>query len=354
MSGKLGSTSVVDGYGIELDVAVDGERRGAALHAVAVALEVDAPELVGDELAVVGVERRVRVEMDHGRRAAVRGREHQRVDGDLALLEVPVRPHRAVADDVARRRVMSIVSGMPSMRPEPRGPGPGRDDDLLADLDRILRSSRLPRRSRRRVTSKPVTSTPFEHRDPFAEALVAQAEHGLDVEREAALVLVEADGHALRAPVGEERLHVRVDLGLADDQLRAVADPLLPLECSREIGLLHLRAECDVADRVVVVRSGIRLPHLDARLHELAHRRLEVVVADDAARDPGCAGAGLGLVDDDDVGARAGAPCTKLLGEVVGGRQSVDAGADDDVWSLLRSRHLLPPDQHCCRWVDGR
>ena len=124
---------------------------------------------------------------------------------------------------------------------------------------------------------------------------------------------------------------MRVDLGLAGDELGAVADPLLALEGRGEVRLLHLRAQRDVADRVVVVRGGIRLPDLDARLHELAHRRLEVVVADDAAGDARGAGARLRLVEDDDVGARAGAAGAKLLGEVVGGREPVDAGADDDV-----------------------
>jgi len=54
------------------------------------------------------------------------------------------------------------------------------------------------------------------------------------VEGEAALVLVQARGHALCAPIGKERLHVRVDLGRADDQLRVVADALLPLVEERQ------------------------------------------------------------------------------------------------------------------------
>ena len=98
---------------------------------------------------------------------------------------------------------------------------------------------------------------------------------------------------------------MRVDLGRACDELGAVADALLALERLGEIRLLDLRAQCDVADRVVVVRRGIRLPDLDTGLHELAHRRLEVVVADDAAGDAGCPCARLRLVEDDDVGARA-------------------------------------------------
>ncbi len=122
-----------------------------------------------------------------------------------------------------------------------------------------------------------------------------------------------------------------VDLRLADDQLRAVADPLLALEDGDEVGLLHRGAERDVADAVVVVRLRIGLPDLDARLHQLAHRRLEVVVADDAARDPGGARAGRRLVEDDDVAAGSDAPPLELAREVIRGREPVHPGTDHDV-----------------------
>ena len=161
------------------------------------------------------------------------------------------------------------------------------------------------------------------------------------VEREAALVLVQAHGHALRAPVGEEPLHVRVHLGLAEDQLGAVADPLLALVGLRQVGLLHRRAERDVADRVVRVRRGIGLPDLDARLHQLAHRGLEVVVADDAAGDAGRTRSRVRLVEDDDVRSRAELARAELLREVVRGREAVDAGADDDVRRGLRNAHRI-------------
>ena len=47
-----------------------------------------------------------------------------------------------------------------------------------------------------------------------------------------------------------------VDLALADDQLGAVAEPLLTLVGGGQVALLHRRAEGDVADRVVGVRRG--------------------------------------------------------------------------------------------------
>ena len=149
---------------------------------------------------------------------------------------------------------MSIVSGMPSSDQNLAAHGPGAMTTCSpTSIGPALVSTADTEPSSR--DTKPVTSTPSSDGDSLGEALVAQPEHGLDVEREAALVLVEADGHALRPPVGEERLHVRVDLGLARDQLRAVADPLLALVGRGEVGLLHGCTERDVADRVVVVRG---------------------------------------------------------------------------------------------------
>ncbi len=135
-----------------------------------------------------------------------------------------------------------------------------------------------------------------------------QAADRVHVEREPALVLVQADGDSLRAPVREQRLHVRVDGVGPDDELGVVADALLPLVCRGQVGLLDRCAERDVADGVVGVRGRIGLPHLDARLHELAHRRLEVVVADDAAGDSGRPGARLRLVEHDDCPRPSRAP----------------------------------------------
>ena len=134
----------------------------------------------------------------------------------------------------------------------------------------------------------------------------------------------------LRAPVREQLLHVRVDLGLAEVELRAVADPLVALEDLLEVALLHLRPERDVADAVVVVGLGVRLPDLDAGLHQLAHGGLEVVVADDPAGDPRRARSRCRLLEHDHVGSRALPALPELDGEVVGGREAVHAGADDD------------------------
>ena len=264
----------------------------------------------------------------------------QRVDADLALLQVPVRPHRLVARDVARRRVHVDRVGQPEHAPELPRPRAWRDDDLLSHLDAAGRGlDGGDRAVRALVEARDLDAA--DDRDARLAALAVQALDGVHVEGEPALVLVQAHGHALRAPVREEPLHVLVDLGLADDQLGAVPDPLLALERGGEIRLLDGRAERDVADGVVGVRLGIRLPHLDAGLHQLAHRGLEVVVADDAACDSGRAGTGVRLVEDEHVPARAEPPRGQLLREVVGGRQAVDPGSYDDVLRPAGQIHVI-------------
>ena len=109
---------------------------------------------------------------------------------------------------------MSIVSGMPSIAQKRAAHGPGAITTCSPTSIGAL--ARLDSGDRAVVARGEAGDLDaLEHRDALGEALVPQPEHGLDVEREPALVLVQADRHALRAPVGEERLHVRVDLGLA-------------------------------------------------------------------------------------------------------------------------------------------
>ncbi|CAB5032386.1 unannotated protein [freshwater metagenome] len=90
-------------------------------------------------------------------------------------------------------------------------------------------------------------------------------------------------------------------LCLAGVQLGVVADPLLALKDLFKVAALRLRPKRDVAGAVVVERLGVCLPHLDAGCHQLGHRRLVVVVANDAAGDAGCARPDAALVDDENL-----------------------------------------------------
>src|SRR5262245_38538660 len=65
--------------------------------------------------------------------------------------------------------------------------------------------------------------------------------------------------------------------------------------------------------------------------HQLAHRGLEVVVADGPARDAGRARAGRALAEDQDVLAAAQPARSQLTAEMPGRGESVDACADDHV-----------------------
>jgi hypothetical protein len=76
--------------------------------------------------------------------------------------------------------------------------------------------------------------------------------------------------------------------------------------------------------------------------HELAHRRLEVVVADDTAGDAGRPGAHAALVEDDDVLATAEAAAAELGREMPCGGQPVDTRTDDHVPAVIRN-HRVPP-----------
>ena len=111
---------------VELDVAVDGQRRRAALDAVAVALEVDAPELVRDELTVVRVERRVGVEMDH------RGAPPSVVANTSGSTVISPSwrfqyVHIGRSGHLAGRSADVDPLGQPEQRPEPLRPRAGRD-----------------------------------------------------------------------------------------------------------------------------------------------------------------------------------------------------------------------------------
>ena len=143
--------------------------------------------------------------------------------------EVPVRPHRLVADDVAGRQVDVDLRGEPEQRPELLRPGARRDHDLLADRDPALIGLDGGDRVVRGELEARHLGVGVDL-DALGEALVPKTGDRLHVEGEATLVLVQADGDALGAPVREQLLHVRVDLGLAEVELRAVADPLVALE----------------------------------------------------------------------------------------------------------------------------
>ena len=81
-----------------------------------------------------------------------------------------------------------------------------------------------------------------------------------------------------------------IESSRAFDEDRGIADRLLLLVDRADLLVHHLRADLHVADGMVAEGLHVALPDLDALRHQLAHRRLEVVVADHAAGDAGSAG----------------------------------------------------------------
>src|SRR5262249_53007690 len=110
----------------------------------------------------------------------------------------------------------------------------------------------------------------------------------------------------------------------------------------RDVLVHRRRGDLQVADRVVGERLRVRLPHADRVRHELAHGRLEVVVADDAAGDAGRAGAHPPLVEDEDVLAAAEPTAPQLAREMPRGGEPVDTCANDHVPAVTRN-HEVPP-----------
>ena len=118
----------------------------AALHAaeMEVGLVIEAPQLVGDQLAVaVGIERRVGVDMDHRRHPAVIGLLHIRIDAERAFL-------RGTSSSTSRTSSCTLPSRpLIVMRlrqlehvPDRVDPGADADDDIVAgDRPRLVLSA---------------------------------------------------------------------------------------------------------------------------------------------------------------------------------------------------------------------
>ncbi len=328
---------------VHLGELLEGDRRGAALDGVLVRLDVDAPRLVGDEAPAVVQQRRGAVDVQDRRRGARGRHEGGGIDVDLALLQVPGRPHRHVVGDGAVGLAHVEGVGLAEHLPQVGDPRADGDHDLL-DLDRAPVCAH--RGDGAGLVA--VEADDLDARGDLGARRLGEAGQALDrraVVGEAARRLVQADRQPARPPVREQRAHVGVHRRLADDQLRGVAEALVPLEDLLQVGLLVLRTERDVPARVVTQGLGVLLPDLHAGGHQLAHRGLEVVVAHDAAGDAGRPRGHPGLVDHEHVGA--------ALRQVPGGGEAVHPRSDDEHVGLGRDgrRHGVPPERTSVRRV---
>ncbi len=150
-------------------------------------------------------------------------------------------------------------------------------------------------------------------------------------------------GDASCLPVVEQKPHVAVGGGGPVDEFGLIADRALLLVDRGDVLAHAFGTELEVTDRMIAEGFGVALPHLDGVRHELAHGRLEIIVADDATGDARGAGADHALVHDDNVFAGPSSALLEKLGEMVGGGEPVNPGTDDGEFGRARERHTSRP-----------
>src|SRR4029079_9555042 len=165
----------------------------------------------------------------------------------------------------------------------------------------------------------------------FVFRLRRQAANRADVVRVATLLLVQHRRASGCLPVIEHVEQVALTVGLSLDQHGGVANGLLLGVDLRHVFGHRLRGNLQEADRMVGERVGVALPYGHRMRHQLAHRGLEVVVADGAAGDAGRTRAGSALIEHEDVLAPAQSAGSEFPGQMPGRGQAVNARADNDV-----------------------
>ena len=248
------------------------------------------------------------------------------LDAKRSLLEGPVLPgrfddHLTVDEDL---RLFWKVEHAPEMR-HPRS----------GTYDNVVTRDGAPVGDDRRDGPTPQFDVAnlglADDLNPFGQCFGSETIERRLIEGEATLVLVEHAGDSLGAPVVEHRLHVGVALFSAFDERRWVADCLLLLVDRPHVFVHALVRDLHVADWVIGVGLRVALPHRHGVSHQLAHRRLVVVVPDHSARNARGSGTDTALVDDEDVRAGPLASGSQLHRKVIRGGQPVDASPDDAV-----------------------
>ena len=282
--------------------------------------------------------------MHHRRHLTVVGGEEVRLDAQHPLLQLPVAPHGDIMMVGAVAALDGDRLGQRQHVPEVAHPGAGADDQLVAGDAPLVG---LDGGHGLGVVAELEAGDGDAGDHPHAQrlGLVRQAVDGGGVVGVAALLLVQHRGDALGLPVIEEALHVALGLRRALDEDRVVADGLLLAVDRGDVFVHHLRGDLHVADGVIAEGLGIALPDRHRVCHELAHGRLEVVIAHHPAGDAAGPGGDAALVDHQDIPAAALPPRFQRLCQVPGGRETVDAGTDDHGAAAVGKRHGTPPER---------
>ena len=96
-------------------------------------------------------------------------------------------------------------------------------------------------------------------------------------------------------------------------------------------------ADLHITGIVEVIGLRVALPKINAFRHQLAHGRLEVIIADHAAGDARRPGGNAALIDHQNIFAATPAARFQRRRQMIGGAQAVNAGANNEVLNLRRN-----------------
>src|SRR5262245_13543299 len=287
------------------------------------------------------MERRIAIHMDYRRHLHVVGALQLGINAKRPLLQAPEGPHRHAVMQLAVAALDADLLRQGQHVPDLLDPRAGADDDLVAADLALVGDDRLHRAAVVFFEAGDLGAGEDAH--ILVLGFLRQAIDRFGVVGVTALLLMQHGRDAFGLPIIEDRPHVFRAVGFALDEDRLVADLLLLLVDAGDVLMHHLGADLHVADRVIAEGLRIAFPDRHAMRHQAAHRRLEVVVAHHAASDTRRARADAALVHHQYVLAATLAGFPKVLRQVPGGAQAMNARADDQVFDMGRERHLIGP-----------
>ncbi len=127
---------------------------------------------------------------------------------------------------------------------------------------------------------------------------------------------------------------------IAFDEGRFVSDGLLLLVNGTDVVSHAFGADLHISDLVITERFRVAVPDIDGMGHQFAHRRLKVIVSDNAAGYAAGAGRDSRLIQDHDVLATSFTGSLQALGQTPGRAQTMNSRSDNDVLAMGRYCHL--------------
>ena len=271
--------------------------------------------------------------MQHRQVAVLRGAEVDALGQiDLALEQAPIGPHVVVLGDAAVLVFEVELGALAQPLPMLRRPGAGADHHHVA-LDVALVGLHRGDATVLHLVADDLRAVAAAHAVLHALLVEAPDRHvGAGIARR---LLMQHQVGLLGVEVGPDAFQ-EVARVLADIEVGGIALVVLRLVQRDVVALLVGFADRDIADLLEAEIHRVGLPHLHALAQDRVQRLGHVEVAHAAAGEAGGARARAGLVDQHHVGAFALAALGQVLGEVIGGRHAVHAGADHDELGAVR------------------